>query len=144
VGAPRVIIVDDDEAVRDSLKLLLECCGLAVEDYGSIDEFALQYRPGGASCIILDQHLPGLTGLNFLSSDAGAKLGLPVIVLTGHADSALRARAAQLGVRVLLEKPVIEDVLLDAIRRALGDQAATIAETATTGALEENCATSTN
>ena len=69
---------------------------MAVEDYGSIDEFALQYRPGGASYIILDQNLPGLTGLNFLSSDAGAKLGLPVIVLIGHADSALRARAAHI------------------------------------------------
>jgi two-component system CheB/CheR fusion protein len=117
---------------------------MAVEDYGSIDEFARQYRPGGASCLILDQHLPDLTGVNFTSSDAGARLRLPVIVLTGHADSALRARAAQLGVRVLLEKPVIEDVLLDAIRRAVGDQAATIAENAANGTPGENCAASTN
>ncbi len=116
----RIFIVDDDEAVRDSLKLLLESYGMEVEDFGSTAEFARQYRARRGACLILDQHLPGSTGLDFLSSSEGASLALPVILLTGRADSALRARAAQLGVSAFLEKPVADDVLLAAIRRALG------------------------
>jgi len=120
VASGRVFIVDDDEAVRDSLKLLLEAYGMAVEDYASTAEFARGYRTGGGdACLILDQHLPGSTGLDFLSSSDGAKLDLPVILLTGRADAAIRARAVQLGVSAFLEKPVSDDVLLAAIRSAL-------------------------
>ncbi len=115
----RIFIVDDDEAVRDSLKLLLESYGMDVEDYGSTADFAHHYRPGGGGCLILDQHLPGSTGLDFLASREGAVLGLPVILLTGRADAALRARAAQLGVAAFLEKPVADGVLLSTIRQAL-------------------------
>lgn len=121
--ATRVFIVDDDEAVRDSLKLLLESYGMDVEDYGSTAEFSRHYRSGAAACLILDQHLPGATGLDFLSSAEGTALALPVILLTGRADGAIRARAAQLGVSAFLEKPVAEDVLLAAIRRALDGHA---------------------
>jgi two-component system, LuxR family, response regulator FixJ len=117
--AERVFIVDDDEAVRDSLKLLLESYGMEVEEFGSTADFARQYRPRPSACLILDQHLPGSTGLDFLSSSEGARLHIPVILLTGRADSALRARAAQLGVRAFLEKPVADDVLLSALRGAL-------------------------
>jgi two-component system, LuxR family, response regulator FixJ len=120
VASGRVFIVDDDEAVRDSLRLLLEAYGMAVEDYASTAEFARGYRIGGGdACLILDQHLPGSTGLDFLSSSDGAKLDLPVILLTGRADAAIRARAVQLGVRAFLEKPVSDDGLLAAIRSAL-------------------------
>jgi two-component system, LuxR family, response regulator FixJ len=119
----RVFIVDDDDAVRDSLKLLLESYGMDVEDYGSTAEFARAYRPRSAACLILDQHLPGSTGLDFLSSSEGARLGMPVILLTGRADAALRARAGQLGVTKFLEKPVADDVLLAAIRQALDGKA---------------------
>lgn len=113
-----VFIVDDDDAVRDSLKLLLESYGMVVEDYDSTAEFARRYRPRNRQCLILDQHLPGTTGLDFLASGDGAALGLPVILLTGRGDSALRARAAELGVKVYLEKPVVDDALMAAIRTA--------------------------
>jgi two-component system, LuxR family, response regulator FixJ len=119
VASGRVFIVDDDEAVRDSLRLLLEAYGMAVEDYASTAEFARGYRGGGGACLILDQHLPGSTGLDFLSSTDGTKLDLPVILLTGRADPAIRARAVRLGVSAFLEKPVSDDVLLAAIRSAL-------------------------
>jgi FixJ family two-component response regulator len=120
VASARVFIVDDDEAVRDSLRLLLEAYGMTVQDYASTAEFARGYRAdGGAACLILDQHLPGSTGLDFLSSTDGAKLDLPVILLTGRADAAIRARAVQLGVSAFLEKPVSDDVLLATIRSAL-------------------------
>jgi FixJ family two-component response regulator len=121
--AARIFIVDDDEAVRDSLKLLLESYGMDVEDYSSTADFSRHYRGGAAACLILDQHLPGSTGLDFLSSTEGVALALPVILLTGRADGAIRARAAQLGVSAFLEKPVTEDVLLAAIRKALDGKA---------------------
>ncbi len=119
VMLPTVFIVDDDDAVRDSLKLLLEIHGMTVEDYGSTAEFAQHYRPCACGCLVLDQHLPGVTGLDFLSSVESPLRGLPVILMTGRGDSAIRDRAAQLGVSAYLEKPIGDGVLIDAIRRAL-------------------------
>lgn len=114
-----IFIVDDDDAVRDSLKLLLESYGLMVEDYSSTAEFVRHYRPRERQCLILDQHLPGSTGLDFLASREGATLRLPVVLVTGRGDNALRARASALGVSSYLEKPVTDDVLLRAIRIAV-------------------------
>jgi two-component system, LuxR family, response regulator FixJ len=119
MSAPTVFIVDDDEAVRDSLKLLLESYGLTVEDFGSTADFLRHYRPGKRQCLILDQHLPGATGLDFLASREGAQLTLPVLLVTGRGDNALRARAVELGVSAYLEKPVVDDKLMSAIRRAV-------------------------
>jgi FixJ family two-component response regulator len=118
VTAGRVFIVDDDEAVRDSLSLLLEAYGIGAENYASTAAFASAYS-GGGGCLILDQHFPGTTGLDFLGSAAGINLDLPVILLTGRADPALRARAAALGVSAFLEKPVADEVLLAAIHDAM-------------------------
>ncbi|MGO8919661.1 MAG: response regulator transcription factor [Stellaceae bacterium] len=120
-GSVTIFIVDDDEAVRDSLKLLLESYGLTVEDYGTTAEFTRHYRPRERQCLILDQHLPGATGLDFLASAEGAALSLPVVLVTGRGDKSLRARAAELGVCVYLEKPVVDDMLMAAIRTAVED-----------------------
>jgi two-component system response regulator FixJ len=114
-----IFIVDDDEAVRDSLKLLLESYGLIVEDYGSTAEFLRNYRPRPRQCLILDQHLPGATGLDFLASREAAALDLPVLLVTGRGDNMLRARAVELGVSAYLEKPVVDDKLMIAIRSAV-------------------------
>jgi len=119
---PLVFIVDDDDAVRDSLRLLLETHGITVKDYGSTAEFARDYRPGEHECLILDQHLPGSTGLDFLASPEGAKLNLPVILITGRGDRALERRALALGVKVYLQKPVAEAVLIDAIEHVAGER----------------------
>ena len=116
---PIIYVVDDDEAVRDSLKLLLESHGMAVEDYRSTDEFAQGYERGRNGCLILDHHLPGTSGLNFLAAQDGALAGLPVIMITGPGDPAIRARARQLGVRAFLDKPVTVEPLLATIRQAL-------------------------
>jgi FixJ family two-component response regulator len=101
-----VFIVDDDDAVRESLKLLLESHGLTVEDYGSPQAFSQAYRPRERACLVLDYHLPGQTGLDFLESAAGTQLGIPVILVTGGGDRALKARATADGVANYFEKPL--------------------------------------
>ncbi len=117
-----VYVVDDDDAVRDSLKLLLESYGITVEAFLSPDDFVRGYRPNAQSCLVLDQHLPGTTGLDFLASPEGTQLDLPVILVTGRGDAALRARALGAGVFAYLEKPVDDGALIAAIEQALADR----------------------
>lgn len=112
-----VYVVDDDEAVRDSLKVLLESYGITVEDFGSTVEFAERRVAGRRECMILDLHLPRINGLDFLASQQAPR-ELPIIMISGRADAAARARAAKAGVIAFLEKPVSDAVLLDSIKRA--------------------------
>ena len=115
-----IFVVDDDEAVRDSLKVLLESYGMEVEVHASTDAFTQTYRPRPPECLILDQHLQaGKTGLDFLASGAPARLRLPVILLTGRGDTALRAQALRAGAAVYLEKPIDETRLIAAIETAI-------------------------
>lgn len=114
-----IYLVDDDDAVRDSLSFLLELHGFDVAAFASVDEFVRSSRPEAKACLILDHHLPGMTGLEFLASPAGAAIGLPVIIITGGADPNISARAHMLGVVAFLEKPLTEGPLLAAIGRAL-------------------------
>ncbi len=116
-AATKVFVVDDDEAVRDSIKVLLEVHGIEVEDFGSCGDFANHYRKPGCGCLILDQHLPVLSGVDFLNSPAGRHLGIPVILITGRGDPALEKKARQAGVAEYLQKPVSERVLLATVKR---------------------------
>ena len=118
-----ICIIDDDAAVRDSLRVLLESHGWTVADFASTAEFLTRRRDGeSAALLILDQHLPGASGLEFLGTH-GAGLGLPVILITGAGDKNLREQAYRRGVAAYLEKPLAETRLLDAIARALGEAA---------------------
>jgi len=117
--ASKVFIVDDDEAVRDALKVLLESYGIAVEDFPSAAEFVRHYQLAAGQCLVLDQHLPQTTGLDFLGSSQGAALHVPVILLTGRGDRSIRNRAHELGVAAYLEKPVRDDILLATISRVV-------------------------
>jgi FixJ family two-component response regulator len=115
-----VFIVDDDEAVRDSLKLLLEAHGLHVKDYASCGAFVRDYRAGGRECLVLDYHMPGMTGLDLVESLDRTARPLPVILVTGRGDNTIQARAEAAGVLAYLEKPVTENRLLPLIHQALG------------------------
>ncbi|HVC57359.1 MAG TPA: response regulator [Stellaceae bacterium] len=118
---PKVFVVDDDEAVRDSIKVLLEVHGLDVEDFASTDAFARDYRKPLRGCLILDQHLPATAGIDFLNSPAGRNLDIPVILITGRGDRTLEERARRAGVSVYLQKPVGQRVLLATIERVIAE-----------------------
>jgi two-component system response regulator FixJ len=114
-----IFIVDDDEAVRDSLKLLLESHGYRVEEYSSTREFIRGFRRQSRQCLVLDHHLPGETGLDFLESDDGASLRVPVILMSGGGDASLRARAAKAGALRYFDKPLDDSELVATIFRLL-------------------------
>jgi two-component system response regulator FixJ len=114
-----IFIVDDDEAVRDSLKLLLESHGCRVQDYGSTRDFFRDYQKGARQCVVLDHHLPGETGIEFLESDNGAALRAPVILVTGGGDQALKARATKAGALAYFDKPINDSELVATIFRLL-------------------------
>ena len=119
-----VFIIEDDDAVRESLVVLLEAHGLQVEAYDAPVRFARNYRPVPRRCLVLDQHLAGTTGLDFLASAAGASLDLPVILVTGQGSAAIRDRARRAGAAAYLEKPLDGERLVAAIHDAAAAAAA--------------------
>jgi two-component system response regulator FixJ len=118
-----IFIVDDDEAVRDSLKLLLEAHGCRVRDYGSTREFVDNFRRDQKQCLVLDHHLPDQNGLDFLESDDGSNLQMPVIVVTGGGDATLRDRATRAGAHAYFDKPLNDTILLSTIFNLIKSQA---------------------
>src|SRR5215467_12497132 len=121
---PTIYVVDDDEAVRDSLKMLLESYQLSVRDFGSVPEFLDGLDTVDNSCLVLDLHLPAMGGFDVMKTLARRGIRLPVIVITGGGDAQTRARALESGASAFLEKPVDDQVLMAAIDRALRSNAA--------------------
>ena len=116
-----VYVVDDDDAVRDSLAALLEPEGFVVKLFSSADAFLEgleQSHPGdgGPGCLLLDLHMPGKGGQELLEILVARKSRFPVVVMTGNADEKSRARALSIGAVAFLEKPVDADILIDTIR----------------------------
>jgi FixJ family two-component response regulator len=106
-----VAVVDDDPAVLDSLKFLLEVAGHAVVVYASAVRF-LADRTARPSCLIVDQHMPDMTGLELAARLRDDGADIPVMLITGSSSPAIVARAAQLGIERVLEKPPTERELL--------------------------------
>jgi FixJ family two-component response regulator len=115
-----VHLVDDDDAVRDSLKTLLESYGLDVRDYSSAPEFLANAAARDAGCLVLDLHLPVVSGLDLLAMMRQRKLSLPVVFITGRSDKETKERALRAGAVAFLDKPVKEDALIAALDEALG------------------------
>jgi two-component system CheB/CheR fusion protein len=115
----QVYIVDDDDAVRDSLRALLESFNFQVQDYNSAREFLAHYRPNRKACLLLDLHMPVMTGIDLLEHMQARGTKLPTIVITGRSDALLKERALRGGALELIDKPVGDNSLLDAICRAL-------------------------
>jgi FixJ family two-component response regulator len=112
-----VHVIDDDEAVRESLEALLVVSGFSVETYQSAEEY-LRRGDGGDGCLILDIHMPGMSGLDLLEELARRERRVRVLVLTASSEARLKERALQLGAFTLLTKPVPEGTLIAAIRTA--------------------------
>jgi len=111
-----VAIVDDDYAVRESLRFLLEVIGYTVEIFASAAEF-LQANVRRFACLILDHHMPQMTGLQLAEKLYADGSSIPILLITGSPSPAIVARAAQLDISVL-EKPPDEDGVLDFINAA--------------------------
>jgi two-component system, LuxR family, response regulator FixJ len=118
MSARTVRVVDDDEAVRDSMRALLEACGLTVRDYASAVEFLADCPETCRDCVLLDIHMPGMTGLELLEILHNRGAMPPVIAITGRADAVLRSRAHDAGAIAVFDKPLDEDLLLGAIEAA--------------------------
>jgi two-component system response regulator FixJ len=114
-----VHLVDDDEAVRDSLKILLESYGMTVFDHGSAEEFLNSGAARAGGCLVLDLHLPVIGGLDLIRILRQRRNDVPMVLITGRSDNETRARAMEAGAFAFLEKPVSEEALLGAIRTAL-------------------------
>ena len=116
---PVVFVIDDDASVRDAIVDLLRSVGLAVESFGSTQEFLQSNRPDAPGCIVLDVRLPGPSGLEFQRTLNKSNIDLPVIFISGHADIPMSVRAMKSGAIEFLTKPVPEQELLDAIQTGI-------------------------
>jgi FixJ family two-component response regulator len=114
-----VHVVDDDEAVRDSMQALLESFGLDVRAYASAREFLLTSPAQPCGCMLLDLHMPGMSGLELLDILRARGSKLPIIAMTGRSDSGLKERVVRAGAMALLDKPVADNTLLSSLARAL-------------------------
>ena len=114
-----VCIVEDDAAVRNALKFVLEVEGLSVRTYdGPVSLLEDRHLPP-FGCLIIDYRMPVMDGLELTAALRERGLNGPAIMITGRANKDLRARAEKLGIRRLLEKPLTDSALIDAIRDAL-------------------------
>ncbi len=105
-----VDIIDDDDAVRDSTRALLESYGYEVRDHASAEQF-LEHANLKPDCLLVDQHMPGMTGLDLLEHLRAKGDQTPALMMTGRSDPSLEPRAARIGV-TLLHKPVPEEQLV--------------------------------
>lgn len=114
-----VHVIDDDEAMRDSLSFLLDIQGFETRVYESATAF-LDALPGlSGGCVLTDVRMPGLSGLELVDHLRAQGSDLPVVVMTGHGDVPMAVEAMKAGVVDFIEKPFADDVLLRAVRSAL-------------------------
>lgn len=119
---PVVHIIDDDEGLRESLAFLLRSAALEVRSFESAKAF-LEVLPDAAlSCVITDVRMPDMSGIELLRRLKELKIGVPVIVITGHGDIALAVEAMKIGAADFFEKPFDDDLLVASVRAALQQQ----------------------
>ena len=116
---PTVFLVDDDDAVRDSLALLLDTMGLRTVAYPSAAAFLDNYDPGHPGCLVLDIRMPSMSGMELQAALVAKSVTIPIIFLTGHGNVSMSAKAFRSGAVDFLEKPFNEQVLLRRIEEAI-------------------------
>jgi two-component system, LuxR family, response regulator FixJ len=115
-----IFVVDDDASVRDSLSVLLETLGFEVCSHSSGSQLLADDRRHDAGCLIVDQHMPGMDGIELLAALRGECVSAPMILITGRLDPVVTARASLIGVTAILEKPFPSTRLIELVRSSLG------------------------
>jgi two-component system response regulator FixJ len=118
-GTNQIFIVDDDEAVRNSLRLLLKTVGVDSVGFESGDHFLAEFDTDWQGCIVLDIRMPGTSGLEVQKILLDRGNILPIIFITGHGDIAMAVEAMRLGAMDFVQKPFHEQELMDLITKAL-------------------------
>ena len=117
--SPLVHLIDDDDAVRSSLALLISTVGLRVQGWGDPQQFLREFPRGDIGAIVLDVRMPGISGLAVLETLVREGVDQPVIMLTGHGTVEMCRRAFKAGAAEFLEKPVDDEQLLEALQQAV-------------------------
>src|SRR4249919_825395 len=114
-----VHVIDDDEALRDSLTFILRTARLDVLSYPSATAFLEALPEANLSCVITDVRMPGMSGIDLLRRLRERKISVPVIVITGHGDIPLAVEAMRIGAIDFLEKPFADEMLIASVKAAL-------------------------
>jgi two-component system response regulator FixJ len=136
-----VHVIDDDEALRDSLTFLLRTADLEVMSHASAAAFLDALPLTGLTCVITDVRMPGLSGIDLLRRVRELGIEVPVIVITGHGDVPLAVEAMRFGAVDFLEKPFDDEILLQSVRSALRQQAGAARRQSERGEIEGRLAT---
>jgi two-component system response regulator FixJ len=121
---PMVAVVDDDEAVRESLRFLLDVAGYDVVTFDSAQNFLNRIDGQAISCLVVDQHMPNTTGLELLAELRQRGVGLPTVLITGSPSADIVRQATALGAAQVLEKPLMDDRLLRFVASAASGEGA--------------------
>jgi two-component system response regulator FixJ len=139
-----IYVIDDDDAVRQSLEFLLATAGYKARGFDSAQAFFDVLPEIEAGCIITDVRMPEITGIDLLRKVKETKPGLPVVVITGHGDVALAVEAMKIGAIDFLEKPFDDDGLIAAVKAALSNAADNGKRQAELGAINDKLAALSN
>jgi FixJ family two-component response regulator len=120
--APVIYLVDDDEAVREAIALLLATMGLEVQTFASPQVFLEQFDATAIACLVVDIRMPGMSGLQLQERLNQLQSDIPVVVITGHGDVNLARRAFLGGAIEFLTKPIDEQSLIDTLHKAVRSQ----------------------
>lgn len=120
---PTLVLVDDDFALRSALKFALELDGFRVQAYACAEDLLEADLPQADVCLIVDENLPGMGGLESLGVLRSRAVRAPAVLITSHPGPVLRQRAGQMQVPII-EKPLMDDVLVRSVRSALGQSPA--------------------
>jgi two-component system response regulator FixJ len=123
-----VVVVEDDERLRDSFAVLLRAAGHRAATFGSAEELLAAGVPEGAACLLVDVRMPGMDGVALLEELRRRGDRTPAVVVTGHGDVPLAVRAMRAGASDFVEKPCGDELLLEAIGRAAAESITTAAQ----------------
>ncbi len=141
---PIIYVIDDDDAVRQSLEFLLKTAGMTVRGFEHAKAFLDILPQVGHGCVITDVRMPGMSGIDLLTRLKDSNPKLPVIIITGHGDISLAVEAMKIGAIDFLEKPFDDDHLIAAVRAALNRDAGVVKRKAELGEITEKLAALSN